>query len=71
MAKNKITGIIVISSLSFPTKELINPTLAKQLQRKVKKTNKHFIQFALTLKNPIVIPAKVIGKLQYPNKHII
>ena len=69
--KNKIIGIRVISSLSLLTKELINPTLAKQLQRKVKKTKKHLIQLIFTPKNPIIIPDKVIGKLQYPNKHII
>ena len=69
--KNKIIGIRVISSLSLLTKALINPTLAKQLQRKVKKTKKHLIQLLLTPKNPIIIPDKVIGKLQYPNKHII
>ena len=64
-------GISVINSLSLLTKALINPTLAKQLQRKVKNTKKHLIQLILTPKNPITIPDKVIGKLQYPNKHII
>ena len=63
--------MVVISSFSLGTNAETNPTEAKHDHKKETKTIMHFIQPLVILRKPIIIPPNVIGKEQYPNKHII